>query len=332
MRIRLLATLALSSVMSLPALASSVETGRTARAHVRHAHLASPCGRIAGHAHHTVLATPSSIPCREGGARETRVRETRAREMELREARAREARAREARVGETRVGERGVHLQAAVLTRPVERRTMARTATVNRIRWVPPLRGSLASLMRQNERDEAEGLVRIEDDAQLDQMESAGDLVELPASYALRANPDLPQDRRYCRPWTARFLADLAASHYARFHRPLQVNSAVRTVEFQRHLLMINGNAAPAEGDIASPHLTGAAVDIGKHGLTFSEIAWMRAWLLPLETAGKIDVEEEFYQSCFHITVYRNYVAPAAPRAVARRRKSTTTLLAAGVR
>ncbi|MGA8110270.1 MAG: DUF5715 family protein [Acidobacteriaceae bacterium] len=322
MRIRLLATLALSSVMSLPALASSVETGRITRAHVRHGRLTSPCGRIAGHARHTVLSTPSSVPCREGTARETRVRETR-----IRETRARETRARA-----MRVGERGAHLQAAVLTRPVERRSGVRAAAVNRIRWIPPLRGSLASLMRQNERDEAEGLVRIEDDAQLDQMESARELVELPASYSLRANPDLPQDRRYCRPWTARFLADLAASHYARFHRPLQVNSAVRTVAFQRHLLMINGNAAPAEGELASPHLTGAAVDIGKHGLTFSEIAWMRAWLLPLETAGKIDVEEEFYQSCFHITVYRSYVRPAAPQAVARRRKGTTTLLAAGVR
>lgn len=197
---------------------------------------------------------------------------------------------------------------------------------------MPPLRGSLASLMRQNERDEAEGLVRIENDAQLDRMEAAGDIVPVPVSASLRVNPDLPVNRRYCRPWTAHFLADLAASHYARFHRPLQVNSAVRTVEFQRHLLMINGNAAPAEGDIASPHLTGAAVDIGKHGLTFSEIAWMRAWLLPLQTAGKIDVEEEFYQSCFHITVYRSYQRPVAPRMVARRRRNTTTLLAASVR
>lgn len=218
------------------------------------------------------------------------------------------------------------HLEQASLTATEEPRR-----TVRRIRWVPPLRGSLASLMRQNERDAAEGLVRIEDQAQLVQMESAGDLIEVPASSSLRVNPDLPQDRRYCRPWTARFLADLAASHYARFHRPLQVNSAVRTVAFQRELLMVNGNAAPADGDIASPHLTGAAVDIGKHGLTLQEIAWMRAWLLPLETAGKIDVEEEFYQSCFHITVYRSYARPVAPRSVARRRRNTTTLLAAGV-
>lgn len=302
MRIRLLSILALSSLLTLPAFASSVAPNGSHRGHHRSAHLRragfSSCSRVAGHASHTVLSAPSAAPCHAAAA----------------------------------------HLvRAAVVSRPeiAEQSTplVRRTAALNRVRWVPPLRGSLASLERQNERDTAEGLVRIEDDAQLDQMEADGQIVPVPASAALRVNPDLPVNRRYCRPWAARFLADLAASHYARFHRTLQVNSAVRTVAFQRELLMVNGNAAPADGDIASPHLTGAAVDIGKRGLSFQEIAWMRAWLLPLETAGKIDVEEEFYQSCFHITVYRSYEPPPQPRVVPhRRRGATTTLLAAGVR
>lgn len=225
---------------------------------------------------------------------------------------------------------------AALETGSAERHT--RIAPVARVRFVPPLRGSLASLVRQNERDTAEGLERIANDAELDQLESVGDLQILPVSASLRVNPDLPENRRYCRPWTARFLADLSRAHYARFHRPLQVNSAVRTVAFQRALMTINGNAAPAEGDIASPHLTGAAVDIGKRGLSFQEIAWMRGWLLPLQTAGKIDVEEEFYQSCFHITVYRGYTPPVEPRfvttrMVARRRHAPgATMLAARIR
>ena len=91
---------------------------------------------------------------------------------------------------------------------------------------------------------------------------------------------------------------------------PLQVNSAVRTVEFQRHLVHSNANAAPSTGDTASPHLTGQAIDIAKHGLSITEIAWMRAYLQPLIDQGKIDVEEEFQQSCFHISVYKSY-APA---------------------
>ncbi|HEY1500157.1 MAG TPA: DUF5715 family protein [Acidobacteriaceae bacterium] len=275
-------------------------------AHHRHraslrAAAASPCGRIAGHSRHTLLTTPASVSCRANAAPVLHVQT------------------------------RPAHLS----TRPVQ--THAAIASLARVRFVPPLRGSLASLVRQNRRDEAEGLTRIEDDAQLTQLEASGDIVPLPAGFSLRVNPDLPANRRYARAWTARFLTDLGRSHYARFHRELQVNSAVRTVAFQRSLIAINGNAAPADGDIASPHLTGAAVDIGKKGMSFSELSWMRAWLLPLQTAGKIDVEEEFYQSCFHITVYRGYSSqplsnPAPPRMIAHRRHSTTTLLAAGVR
>src|SRR5215813_10489672 len=187
---------------------------------------------------------------------------------------------------------------------------------------LPPLKGSRQSLIRQNQRSEADGLERIEDDDELNELRSQHALVAVPVSMSLRVNTDLPANRRYCRPWTSHFLSDLGRVHYARFHRPLQVNSAVRTVEYQRHLIAVNGNAAPAEGDIASPHLTGATIDIAKKGLSMSEVAWMRAYLLPLQTAGKIDVEEEFYQSCFHITVYKSYAPLSQPKAAQHNRSS----------
>lgn len=171
-----------------------------------------------------------------------------------------------------------------------------------------PLRGSLENLERQNARVDAEGLERIQDEADLAERIAHKLLVPIPVSAGLSVNPELPQNHRYCRPWTANFLADLARSHDTVFHKPLEVSSAVRTVEYQERLMRINGNAAPAEGDVVSPHLTGATVDIAKSGLSRSEIAWMRQRLLELETAGKIDVEEEFKQACFHITVYRSYV------------------------
>jgi hypothetical protein len=193
-----------------------------------------------------------------------------------------------------------------------------------------PLVGTHESLVRQNQRTEADGLDRVENDAQLNALRSEKALLPLPASAALRVNEGLPVNRRYCRPWTAKFLADLARAHYARFHRYLQVNSAVRTVEYQRHLIEINGNAAPADGDIASPHLTGAAIDIAKKGLSMSEVAWMRGYLLPLQIEGKLDVEEEFYQSCFHISVYKSYAPLAKPRVPVRH--SSETLLAERVR
>jgi hypothetical protein len=307
MRIRLPFALAASFSLALSALASTVPAHHRHHATLRPA-ADSHCGKVAGHASHTVLAAPASVSCRASAPRSL----AQASVAPIIRAQAR---------------------PANLATQPIH--THAAIPPIARIHFVPPLRGSLESLVRQNQRDEAEDLVRIEDDTQLDQLETAREIVPLPASFSLRVNPDLPSNRRYCRPWTARFLADLAGSHYARFHRALQVNSAVRTVDFQRSLIAINGNAAPADGDIASPHLTGAAVDIGKKGLTLSEISWMRAWLLPLQTAGKIDVEEEFYQACFHITVYRGYAPPAstrpAPRMIAHRRHSTTTLLAAGV-
>jgi hypothetical protein len=299
MRSCVFVAVAASFSLALPLFASTVNPAGRAH-HRRHpagvrAAGGSHCGMVAGHASHTVLATPASVSCQTTVAHVPRSQ-----------------------------------MQPAPLA-PRPAHTHAAIQPVARVHFVPPLRGSLESLMRQNQRDEAEGLMRIEDDAQLDQLEASGDIVPVPASYSLRVNPDLPANRRYCRPWTAHFLADLARSHYARFHRSLQVNSAVRTVAFQRALIAVNGNAAPADGDIASPHLTGAAVDIGKKGMTFQELSWMRAWLLPLQTAGKIDVEEEFYQSCFHVTVYRGYAPPPPPRMIAHRRRSTTTLLAAGV-
>ena len=186
-----------------------------------------------------------------------------------------------------------------------------------------PLYGTLASLQRQNDRLEAEGLERIEDNDDLEGRIAHKLLVPLPASSGLIVNPNLTADRRYCRPWTALFLADLARAHNTLFHRPIQVNSAVRTVEYQRRLMEINGNAAPAEGDLVSPHLTGATVDIAKERLTRREIAWMRTRLLALQNAGKIDVEEEFHQACFHITVYKSYVPPKPQRPATKARPAT---------
>lgn len=199
-----------------------------------------------------------------------------------------------------------------------------------------PLKGSHDSLIRQNVRSNEEGLARIQDDADLLNLRRERDLVAVPATAALVVDERLPANRRYCRPWTAKFLSDFSRIHYGRFHRPLQVNSAVRTVEYQRHLERVNGNAAPAEGDDASPHLTGATIDIAKKGLSINEVGWMRAYLTPLQAAGKIDVEEEFHQSCFHITVYRTYGSATDSERLeagtASRARESSALLAARMR
>jgi hypothetical protein len=109
---------------------------------------------------------------------------------------------------------------------------------------LPPLRGTHESLVRQNTRAEQDGLLRVKDDLDLGTLRHAGSLVSLPETTSMHVDGRLPMNRRYCRTWTGHFLTDLARAHYERFHTPLQVNSAVRTIEYQRHLLHINGNAA----------------------------------------------------------------------------------------
>ncbi len=192
------------------------------------------------------------------------------------------------------------------------------------------LLGSHEILVRQNVLADQDGLGRVQDDADLEGMRAKGFLVSIPASEALHVDDRLPSNRRYCRAWTAQFLANLARDHYAHFHTPLQITSAVRTVAFQVRLQRTNGNAAPALGETASPHLTGQAIDIGKRGLSLTEIAWLRGYLLPLIQEGRVDVEEEFQQSCFHISVYRRYLpADALPQRYAVSSRNTSTLAAA---
>ena len=196
-----------------------------------------------------------------------------------------------------------------------------------------PLFGSHESLVHQNEMATADGLERIQDDDDLNDRIAHGSLVPVPVSSGLRVNTDLPANRRYCRPWTARFLSDLAQAHSSKFAgSAIEVTSAVRTVEFQRKLRHTNGNAAAADGDIASPHLTGGTIDLAKQGMNSREIGWLRAWLIPLEQAGKIDVEEEFRQSCFHISVYKSYTAVLPVSGTPQAPVASASMLAAHTR
>ena len=184
----------------------------------------------------------------------------------------------------------------------------------------PPMRGTREILVHQNLMADEEGLSRIQDDEDLRRMRAERMLVDFPESASLHVNPELAGDRRCARPWTVRFAAEIARAYYAHFHQPLQLNSAVRTVAYQLRLRRVNGNAAGIDGDLASPHLTGEALDFGKRDMSTAEIAWMRLYLRPLMQAGKVDVEEEFQQACFHISVYRSYAPDMpSPRRTARR-------------
>jgi hypothetical protein len=190
-------------------------------------------------------------------------------------------------------------------------------AHLRRIRYygppvAPELRGSRDSLLKQNEEIDHAGLQRIEDDEQLQQLEERGALVPIVQNEYLAVNPALKENRRYARPWTAQFVDDLSREFYDQFRRPLQLNSAVRTAEQQRHLARFNGNAAPAEGEIASSHLAGTTVDIGKRGLSRKQHKWVADYLAKLKEQGVIEPEEERRQACFHVMVSQRYPYPVA--------------------
>ena len=176
----------------------------------------------------------------------------------------------------------------------------------------PELRGSRDSLVKQNEEIDRAGLMRIENDEQLQQLEDRGVLIPIVENQYVMVSPSLKQNRRFARPWAAQFVDDLGREFYDQFHRPIEVNSAVRTAEQQRHLMRVNGNAAPAEGEIASSHLAGTTIDIAKRGLTRKQHKWIENYLAKMKEEDVIEPEEERRQACFHVMVSQRYPYPVA--------------------
>jgi hypothetical protein len=192
--------------------------------------------------------------------------------------------------------------------RPTKSSTKKRSkARRVRIHWNPVLRGSYESMLRQNEEIDRLQLLRIEDDAQLEDLILKQELVEIPESRSLRIAANLDSTRRYLRPWTVSFLEDLSSAFYQQFKTPIQVNSAVRTMEQQKKLRRTNRNAAPELGETASSHLAGITVDIAKTGLSRKQRKWLDAYLLDLRNRNLIEAAEERRQPVYHIMVSERY-------------------------
>jgi hypothetical protein len=192
-------------------------------------------------------------------------------------------------------------------TIPAQSSHRKRKLHLRRARWNPVFRPSRDSLLRQNAEIDRLELPRIQNQAELDRLVASGDLVALPEGEAVRIDPTLDPDRRYCRPWTRDFLQDLSAAYFNEFHDQIQVNSAVRTVQVQKKLRRHNRNAAPEKGETASSHLAGITVDIQRRGMTREQIAWMQAYMMPLRDQGLIEPEEERRQWVFHVAVSGSY-------------------------
>jgi Family of unknown function (DUF5715) len=182
-----------------------------------------------------------------------------------------------------------------------------RFTSVRHLLWNPMFRPSHDSLLRQNEEIDRLDLPRIQDDAELEQLKAVHELVPIEANETLRFDPRLDPSRRYCRPWTRDFVADLSEVYYNQFHAQIQVNSAVRTVKGQKKLRRHNRNAAPAEGDTASSHLAGITVDLQRRGMSKDQIHFVERYLFYLKAIGLVEPEEERHQWVFHIMVSDHY-------------------------
>ncbi len=173
-------------------------------------------------------------------------------------------------------------------------------------RWSPMFPGSHDMLVRQNEELDRLQLPRIADEYELIRYESSQDLVPVAETDGLKFAADLPDNRRYCRPWTRDFLQDFSQAYYEQFHSSIQINSMVRTVEQQHRLRRWNRFAAPEFGDTASTHLTGVTFDMSRRNLSFDEYEWIRNYLLPLQAQGMVDPIEE-RQPVLHVVVFEKY-------------------------
>src|SRR5437667_8001175 len=88
----------------------------------------------------------------------------------------------------------------AFAVRPVVAARYHRMHRFHRMRWNPVFKPSHESLLLQNAEIDRLNLPRIRDDKELEKLKASGELVPIVPTEALRIQPSLDPDRRYCRP------------------------------------------------------------------------------------------------------------------------------------
>lgn len=167
----------------------------------------------------------------------------------------------------------------------------------------------------QNLRANQYDLSRLRDLEMVREFREQGLLVPVHSRMPYYYIHSVPADYRYLRPWSKLFLDRLSREYYARFRQPLRITSMLRTVHRQERLTRWNPNAADATGADRSSHLTGATLDISKHGMSARGQNWLRNVLVQLKRGGYLYAIEEFQEPCFHVMVfptYREYVSGTA--------------------
>lgn len=171
----------------------------------------------------------------------------------------------------------------------------------------PPLIARPHRLRRESAAAARDRLSRMRDLVMVERFRRAGLLVEVPRETRTYYVDGVSPRLRVARPWTRGFVEQLGQAFHALFDQPLRVTSLTRTTARQRALRRSNPSAAPAAGPVQSTHLTGAAVDLSKRGLTEGQVAWLRTVIARLGARGLVHAVEEFGEPHFHVLVRRAY-------------------------
>jgi hypothetical protein len=176
----------------------------------------------------------------------------------------------------------------------------------------PELKGKPAKQAQQNQAADDYDLTRMSGPTVIRSLVKKGYLVRIPRTGAgYFVDPKLGRGYRskevlvYARPWVKKFL-EREGSHFAeRFGGArFKVASLIRTEDYQGMLKRKNVNAAKGrDWRTQSSHLTGAALDISKRGMSNDKINWMRQHLVVLEKQGWVIAVEEMRTNTFHIFV-----------------------------
>ena len=181
-----------------------------------------------------------------------------------------------------------------------------------RYRFDASIFGSPEKLANEVCLSDALGLKRYETLAEIEAANAQGELVEIPILPHLEIADDLPDARRYARPWVRDYLVALArdveqfVEKEGRAWRGtsamIRVGSLVRSYADQRRQ---TNSPASCQSEICSTHTTGAAVDISNNrfSLLKKEQRWLRERLLADRKMGKIIMIEEAHPPHFHLFV-----------------------------
>lgn len=163
------------------------------------------------------------------------------------------------------------------------------------------LRGSSASMQRQNQAAHDYGYSFLKTSQAVKQFVEAGYLVAVPATATMELHA---VSYPYARPAVKLFLERLSAQYFAACGEKLTVTSLTRPIEKQ-----------PVNASEASVHPTGMALDLRIPRVGKCK-TWLEKTLLTLEGEGVLDVTQERSPPHYHVALftrpYEAYVARVA--------------------